>query len=93
MTKINSRFKSVWDALEDDPEKIADLKMRSQLLIHIAERIKAEKLTQQAAARKLRITQPRVNALLNGKIENFSVGTLITLANRLGLHVSLKIAA
>lgn len=92
MTKTNSRFKSVWDALEDDPEKIADLKMRSQLLIHIAEKIKTEKLTQQAAARKLRITQPRVNALLNGKIENFRVGMLITLANRLGLHVSLKIA-
>ncbi len=88
-----SKFHSVWDALEDDPAKIEDLKMRSELMIHITEQIKKEKLTQQEAAKLLRVTQPRVNALLNGKIESFRVGTLITLAHRLGLHISLKIAA
>ncbi len=91
MNKI--KFDSVWDALEDDPAKIADLKMRSELIIHIIEKIKKAGLTQHEAANKLRVTQPRVNALLNGKIEEFRLGTLITLAYRMGLHISLKIAA
>lgn len=89
----NQRFKSVWDALEDDPSVREDLKMRSQLMMHIEGKIKKSGWTQQEAAKKLRITQPRVNALLQGKIGEFRVGTLITLAHRVGLHVSLKVAA
>jgi len=88
-----TRFHSVWDALEDDPAQIADLKMRSELIIHITEKIRNLGLTQHETAAKLHVTQPRVNALLNGKIEEFRLGTLITLAYRIGLHVSLKIAA
>lgn len=88
-----ARFNNVWDALEDDPAKIEDLKMRSELMIHINEKIHKANLTQHQVAAKLRITQPRVNALLNGKIEEFRLGTLMILAYRLGMHISLKIAA
>ncbi len=88
-----TRFDNVWVSLEDDPAKIADLKMRSELMINITERIKKSGFTQHEAATKLRVTQPRVNALLKGKIEEFRLGTLITLAYRMGLHISLKIAA
>lgn len=90
---IRILIKNVWDALEDDPSVREDLKMRSQLMIHIEKKIKKSGLTQQEAAKILRITQPRVSALLQGKIEEFRVGTLITLAHRIGLHVSLKVAA
>lgn len=88
-----TRFDNVWMALEDDPAKIADLKMRSELMINITEKIKKIGFTQNEAAAKLQVTQPRVNALLQGKIEEFRLGTLITLAYRIGLHISLKIAA
>lgn len=88
-----ARFDNVWVALEDDPAKIVDLKMRSELMINITEKIKKSGFTQHEAAAKLHVTQPRVNALLNGKIEEFRLGTLITLAYRIGLYVSLKIAA
>lgn len=87
----NQRFKSVWDALEDDPSVREDMKLRSELMIHITEKIKKAHITQQEAAKVLRVTQPRVSALLQGKINEFRVGTLITLAHRLGLHISLKI--
>jgi predicted XRE-type DNA-binding protein len=62
------RFTSVWDALEDDPVRQENLKLRSALMIEIAERIKEEGLTQTQAAEVLHITQPRVSALLKGKI-------------------------
>ncbi len=59
-------FDNVWDALEDDPIKAENLKLRSQLMIAISERIAEKGLNQTEAARRLNITQPRVSALLQG---------------------------
>ena len=87
------KFVNVWDALETDPAIAKDLKMRAEFMIHIAEKIKKESLTQQEAADRLKVSQPRVNALLKGKIEAFRLGTLITLAHRLNMKVSFKIEA
>jgi len=87
------KFSSVWDALEDDPIKAENMKLRSALMMAITERIKAEGLNQTEAAKKLDITQPRVSALIQGKIESFRLDTLVNMAHRLGLHVSMNIAA
>ena len=89
----NKRFKSVWEALEDDPVRAENLKLRSVLMIEIAERIKKQELTQTQAADILQITQPRVSALLKGKINDFRLDSLVDIAHRLGLHVSLEVAA
>ncbi len=53
------RFARVWDALEDDPVRVQNLKPRAALMIEIAERIKDEGLTQTQAAEVLNITPPR----------------------------------
>lgn len=86
-------FGSVWDALEDDPVKAENMKLRSALIIAITEYIENSGLTQVEAARKLHITQPRVSALIKGKIEEFRLDALINMAHRLGLHVTMQIAA
>lgn len=49
-------------------------------------------VTQAEAARRLGITQPRLNDLLRGKIANFSLDTLIDLAAQAGLSVRLDVA-
>ena len=87
------QFASVWDALEDDPVRVGNLKLRSALMIEIAERIKDEGLTQTQAAEVLHITQPRVSALLKGKINDFRLDSLVDMAHRLGMHVSINVAA
>jgi predicted XRE-type DNA-binding protein len=87
------KFASVWDALEDDPIKAENLKLRSLLMIAISERIRSENLKQEEAAKRLNITQPRVSALLNGKIESFRLDTLVDMAHRLGLQVTIDVAA
>ena len=89
----NDRFASVWDALEDDPVRAENLKLRSALMIEIAERIKDQKLTQAQAAEVLHITQPRVSALLKGKINDFRLDSLVDIAHRLGMRVSINVAA
>lgn len=87
------RFDNVWSALEDDPVRAENLKLRSILLIKIAEQIKSRQLKQQQAAELLRVTQPRVSALLSGKINDFRLDSLVDMAHRLGLHITLDIAA
>ncbi len=90
MSKTN-RYASVWDALEDDPIRRENLKLRSQLQIAISERIKD--LKQNEAAEILKISQPRVSALLKGNVNDFRLDSLVDMAARLGLHVSIEIAA
>lgn len=87
------KFASVWDALEDDPVKAENMKLRSSLMMAITDRIKTEGLNQTEAAERLRITQPRVSALMKGKIEDFRLDTLVNMAHRLGLRVSMRVAA
>jgi len=88
-----AKFASVWDALEDDPVRQENYKLRSELMITISETIKARGLKQQDAADLLHISQPRVSALLKGKLDEFRLDTLVDIAHRLGLHVSINVAA
>ena len=84
-------YESVWDALEDTPEEAARMKMRSNLLIAIDQKVRGWKVTQAVAARRLGITQPRLNDLLRGKITKFSIDTLIELADKAEIKVEMKI--
>ena len=89
----NDQFSSVWDALEDDPVRQENLKLRSALMMEIAERIKDQGVTQAQAAEVLHITQPRVSDILKGKINDFRLDSLVDMAHRLGMHVSINVAA
>ena len=86
-------FESIWDALEDDPVRQENFKLRSELMITISETIKERGMRQRDVAELLHITQPRVSALLKGKLDEFRLDTLVDLAHRLGLHVSINVAA
>jgi predicted XRE-type DNA-binding protein len=84
-------YESVWDAIEDDPAERERLKMRSTLLTALRRKIEGWKVTQGAAAKRLNITQPRLNDLLKGRFNKFSLGALFDLATRAGLKVKLTI--
>lgn len=86
-------FTNVWDALSDTPEEAANMAMRSRLLIAIQEQVKGWGLTQAEAAQRLSVTQPRLNDLLRGKIDKFSLDALVLLAGHAKLSVRLDIAA
>lgn len=90
MTKSRT-FANVWNALEDSPEDAAVMTMRSNVLIAITNRVRSWNTTQALAARRLGITQPRLNDLLHGKINKFSLDTLMTLATRARLKVKIDV--
>ena len=85
------RFKSVWDAIESSPAEAANLKARSDVMIAIREVVDNWKVTQADAAKRLGITQPRLNDLVRGRIDKFSLDALMNLAARAGLSVRVKV--
>ena len=78
-------FENVWDALEDTPTEAENMKLRSRLMIAITETVSAWQVTQTEAARRLGVTQPRLNDLLRGRVGKFSLDALAALAARGGL--------
>ena len=73
-----------------DKAEAENLKLRSDLMIRIVEFYQKSGMTQ-AAAKALGITQPRLNALLKGKIALFSLDALVNIASRAGLNVRLVV--
>lgn len=86
------RFDNVFDALCDTPAETRPLAMRSDLLDAIEAVVSSWNLSEAEAARRLGLTQPRLNDLLRGKIGKFSLDALIGIATAAGLSVSLEIA-
>jgi predicted XRE-type DNA-binding protein len=84
-------YATVWDAIEDTPEKAAAMKRRADVMIAVTGKVQGWKLPQREAARRLGITQPRLNELLKGRISAFSLDALTALANRAGLLVDIAI--
>ena len=73
---------------EDEARNLA---LRSELMIRVEEFVEGSGLTQARAAARLGLTQPRLNALLKGKIDQFSLDALVNAATRAGLHIELRI--
>jgi predicted XRE-type DNA-binding protein len=84
-------FTNVWDALEDSPEDATNMTMRSDVMAILIEAVRGWNMTQAQAARRLGITQPRLNDLLRAKINKFSLDTLLMLAARAGLKVKIEV--
>lgn len=90
MTKVRT-FSNVWDAIEDTPEAAAEMTARSDIMMAIEDVVRSWNVPQRAAAQRLGITQPRLNDLLTGKINKFSLDALMALASRAGLRVGIAI--
>jgi predicted XRE-type DNA-binding protein len=64
---------------------------KAQLASRIREIIRGSRLTQVAAAAVMGIDQPRVSALLNGRLTSFSSERLMRLLTRLGQDVEIVV--
>lgn len=66
---------------------------KAQLASHIRQIIKRRRLTQVAAASLMGIDQPKVSALFNGRLANFSSERLMRLLTALGQDVDITVKA
>src|SRR5678815_6171771 len=91
--KASDTYASVWDALADTKEQAANLRARAELMQQIAEVVKGSGWTQVEAATRCRITQPRINDLLRGRVSRFSIDALVNIATALGRTVHFELQA
>ena len=85
-------FASVWDALADTSEQSANMRLRAELALAIQGAVEGWAICRGRAAERLRLTQPHLAELLEGRLDLFSVDELATLAERAGLAVEMRIA-
>jgi predicted XRE-type DNA-binding protein len=65
---------------------------KAELAAKILKIVQRRGLTQTAAAKLLGITQPKVSALLNGRLDGFSSDRLFRFLNMLGCDVRISIS-
>lgn len=73
-------------------EEAENLKLRAMLMVELEKHIRDTRLTQKRAAERLGVTQPRISDLMRGKIDLFSVDTLITMLTNAGLKVDVRVS-
>ena len=81
----------MWDALKESPEAAVNMRLRTDLMIAVQRHVAASGLTQAQAAKKLGLTQPRLNDLLRARIDKFSLDALVNMLARAGKQVSVKV--
>ncbi|MFN4125929.1 helix-turn-helix domain-containing protein [Pannonibacter indicus] len=87
----NERFASVWDAIEDTPEEVENMKLRSMLMMALKSHIERAGLNQAQAAQMFGVTQPRVSDLMRGKINLFGLDALVNMATAAGLRIEMRV--
>jgi predicted XRE-type DNA-binding protein len=84
---------NVFEQIGFSREAAAALKMKSEVHSQIIKTIKKRGYTQADLQKRLNEPQPRVSDLMTGKISKFSLETLITYADALGLHPQILVEA
>lgn len=90
-SKIEKGSGNVFADLGFGEEEAHNLVLHSGLMLQVEKIVKDGGLTQQQAAKRLGITQPRLNQLLKGKIGEFSLDALVNMLAHAGMRVELKV--
>jgi predicted XRE-type DNA-binding protein len=85
--KMQQSTGNVFEDLGFAPEEAEHLRIRADLMIELSKLIAARGLTQTAAAALFGVSQPRISDLVHGKIERFSIDTLVAMLGRAGMAV------
>jgi predicted XRE-type DNA-binding protein len=70
----------------------ANLLARAELMMTIEKTVKERGLTQSEAAKLLGVSQPRLSDLYKGKLEKFTIDTLVNWLAKLGKQITISVA-
>jgi predicted XRE-type DNA-binding protein len=90
-TKIRRSSGNVFRDLGFSAAESENLRLRSDLMTELGKVIKRRRLTQARAAALFGVSQPRVSDLVRGRIERFSVDTLVAMLGSAGARVELVV--
>ena len=72
-------------------ENSANMQVGTQLMLEIKSELNTRKMTQVEAATLFGVSQPRVSDLLGGRLDKFTLDTLINWLSKLGKRVDLVV--
>lgn len=81
---------NVFEQLGFDAEEAANLRLRAELTIAIADEIRRQGWTQTEAAERLHTDQARISELMHDRSSKFSLDKLVNFATDCGLEVDLS---
>ena len=90
-TKITRGSGNVFRDLGYARAAAENLRLRAELMRRIDAFYRQSGMTQAAAAKALGLTQPRLNALLKGRLSEFSLDMLVNIATQAGMNVRLVV--
>jgi predicted XRE-type DNA-binding protein len=90
--KITPSSGNVFSDLGFGDNEAEHLRIRSTLMGAVRKLIEDRSFTQAEAARLFGVTQPRISNLIRGRIDLFSVDTLIEMLARAGVHVDIVVS-
>ncbi len=76
-------YNNAFELITNDKSEIALLTERSRLMNEITDKVKELGLTQKEAAKAMKVTQPRVSDLFNGRMSGFSLDRLFLMSFRI----------
>jgi len=82
---------NVFADLGFSPSESHSLLLRSRMLSALSAHIEKQGWTQAEAAKRLKVSQPRISDLVRGKISRFSMDTLVNMLTDAGLAVDVRI--
>jgi predicted XRE-type DNA-binding protein len=89
--RITKSSGNVFADLGFEQAEAENLLVRSKLMAAIKTYIESEGITQEEAAKRFHVAQPRISEIYQGKIDLFSVDKLINMLARVGQHVEVTI--
>jgi len=89
--KIRHSTGNVFRDLGFARQEAENLKIRTNLMIRLSQLIEGRRLTQAQAASLFKVTQPRVSDLVRGKIDRFSIDTLVAMLGHAGVRVQVVV--
>lgn len=81
---------NVFADLGFDQDEAEHLRIRSALMATLRQILQDRRLTQAAAATLFDVSQPRISDLVRGKIDLFSIDTLVDMLARANVRVDIR---
>jgi predicted XRE-type DNA-binding protein len=89
--KVQRSSGNVFRDLGFSKPEAENLKIRTDLMIRLSKVIEGRRLTQAQAATLFGVTQPRISDLVRGKIDRFSIDTLIAMLGHAGIQIQIVV--
>jgi predicted XRE-type DNA-binding protein len=89
--KVRRSTGNVFRDLGFSKDEAENLKIRTDLMIRLSKLIQTRRLTQAQAASLFGLTQPRISDLVRGKIDRFSIDTLVAMLGHAGVRVQVVV--